>query len=147
MNAVAWVDQHSHVFMSGSDDGTVKIWDRRIGEGSSCVKVFTSHNNGITFLDSRRDGRYIISNSKDHSIKLWDLRSGGADFEEDHLEYGKVTLGYRQRPNYREGTQEVATFAGHQTTQTLIRCRFSPEHWTGQRYIYTGSADGNIYGR
>jgi WD repeat-containing protein 23 len=29
---------------------------------------------GITFIDSRVDGRYFISNGKDQTIKLWDIR-------------------------------------------------------------------------
>lgn len=32
------------------------------------------HLEGITFLDSRGDGRYFISNGKDQAIKLWDIR-------------------------------------------------------------------------
>lgn len=32
------------------------------------------HLEGITFIDSRGDGRYLISNGKDQSIKLWDVR-------------------------------------------------------------------------
>ena len=32
------------------------------------------HNDGITHIDSRKDGRYVISNSKDQTVKLWDLR-------------------------------------------------------------------------
>lgn len=32
------------------------------------------HLEGITFIDSKGDGRYFISNSKDQSIKLWDIR-------------------------------------------------------------------------
>lgn len=32
------------------------------------------HLEGITFLDSRGDGRYLISNGKDQTIKLWDIR-------------------------------------------------------------------------
>lgn len=32
------------------------------------------HLEGITFIDSRGDGRHLISNSKDQSIKLWDIR-------------------------------------------------------------------------
>ena len=37
------------------------------------------------------------------------------------------------------------TFRGHSVLNTLIRCYFSPLHSTAQRYIYTGSADGNLY--
>lgn len=32
------------------------------------------HLEGITFIDSRGDGRYFISNGKDQAIKLWDIR-------------------------------------------------------------------------
>lgn len=30
---------------------------------------------GITFIDPRGDGRYLLTNSKDQSIKLWDVRA------------------------------------------------------------------------
>jgi WD repeat-containing protein 23 len=36
--------------------------------------VLTGHLEGITFIDSRGDGRYFISNGKDQTIKLWDIR-------------------------------------------------------------------------
>ena len=36
----------------------------------------------------------------------------------------------------------VQTFRGHSVLQTLIRAYFSPAHSTGQRFVYTGSADG-----
>lgn len=37
------------------------------------------HLEGVTFLDSRGDGRYFISNGKDQSIKLWDIRRMSSD--------------------------------------------------------------------
>ena len=36
------------------------------------------------------------------------------------------------------------TYRGHSVLQTLIRCHFSPEATTGQRYIYTGCASGRL---
>lgn len=36
--------------------------------------MLAGHSNGITYIDSRGDQRYLISNSKDQSIKLWDVR-------------------------------------------------------------------------
>lgn len=39
---------------------------------------------GITYIDSRGDGRHLISNSKDQSIKLWDIRAfSSADAQEN----------------------------------------------------------------
>ncbi|KAL0389560.1 UNVERIFIED_CONTAM: LEC14B protein [Sesamum calycinum] len=41
--------------------------------------------------------------------------------------------------------QSIATYKGHSVLRTLIRCYFSPEYSTGQKYIYTGSHDSCIY--
>lgn len=38
------------------------------------VGVFSGHLDGITYIDSKNDSRYLISNSKDQTIKLWDMR-------------------------------------------------------------------------
>lgn len=62
--------------IQGGDDGLVKVWDRRVLNEAypRPVGVFAGHRNGVTFIDSKGDGRYLISNSKDQSIKLWDVR-------------------------------------------------------------------------
>lgn len=54
----------------------IKVWDRRTLDESSAkpVGILAGHMDGITFIDSREDGRHLISNSKDQSIKLWDVR-------------------------------------------------------------------------
>ena len=76
VNAVCWGEGSGNVIYSGSDDATCKVWDRRTlggGEGKA-VGVMVGHLDGITYIDSKDDGRYFISNSKDQSIKLWDVR-------------------------------------------------------------------------
>jgi WD repeat-containing protein 23 len=73
VNAVTFLNDGSgNVFLSGSDDHFVRVWDKRADE--KCVGMFAGHSSGITSLDSR-DDRYCCSNSKDQSIKLWDLRT------------------------------------------------------------------------
>lgn len=54
-----------------------QIWDTRcLNENNPKeVGVFNGHLDGITYIDSKNDTRYIISNSKDQTIKLWDMRS------------------------------------------------------------------------
>lgn len=76
INSVAFADRTSHIIYSGGDDGLVKVWDRRtLSEAvPKPVGVLAGHMDGITFIDSRYDGRHLISNSKDQSIKLWDIR-------------------------------------------------------------------------
>lgn len=55
----------------------MKVWDRRTlnEDNPRPVGVFSGHIYGITYVDSRGDGRYLITNSKDQTIKLWDVRA------------------------------------------------------------------------
>ena len=39
----------------------------------------------------------------------------------------------------------VQTLRGHFVSTTLIRAYWSPMHSTGQRFVYSASADGAIY--
>lgn len=43
-----------------------------------------------------------------------------------------------------EGVVGWRRYRGHEVAQTLIRAYFSPAATTGQRYIYSGSADGAV---
>lgn len=76
VNSVAFADETSHIIYSGGDDGLIKVWDKRTlnDDRPKPVGVLAGHMDGITFIDSRGDGRHLISNSKDQSIKLWDVR-------------------------------------------------------------------------
>ena len=49
----------------------------------------------------------------------------------------------RQQKHFAD--KSVFTFKGHAVYSTLIRCQFSPLETTGQRYVYTGSSDGNLH--
>ncbi|XP_062230727.1 LEC14B homolog isoform X2 [Phragmites australis] len=150
VNAVTFADESGNVLYSGSDDSLCKVWDRRCLIGEKPSGVLTGHLDGITFIDSRGDGRYFISNCKDQTIKLWDIR--------------KMTSAVRARPlrivdwDYRwmsfpseahhfrhPHDLSLATYRGHSVLRTLVRCYFSPMHSTGQRYIYTGSSDKSVY--
>src|SRR5436190_2093459 len=75
VNAVCFGDTTSpHIIYSGSDDTTLKVWDRRsMGNGRE-AGAFVGHTEGLTYIDSKGDGRYILSNGKDQTMKLWDLR-------------------------------------------------------------------------
>lgn len=75
VNAVCFADASSpHIIFSGSDDATVKVWDRRSLAQKREAGVFTGHTEGVTYIDSKGDGRYVLSNGKDQCMKLWDMR-------------------------------------------------------------------------
>lgn len=75
VNAVCFGDKMSpHILYSGSDDTTLKVWDRRSLSSMRPAGMFLGHTEGLTYIDSKGDGRYVISNGKDQTCKLWDLR-------------------------------------------------------------------------
>ncbi|GJN05215.1 hypothetical protein PR202_ga22825 [Eleusine coracana subsp. coracana] len=123
VNVVTFADETSDVLYSGSDDGLCKVWDRRCHRRQKPVGVLTGHLDGITFIDSRGDGHYFISNCKDQTIKLWDLRkmsSGAKDCTPKAYEWDYRWMTYPSEARYLK-------------------------HLTGQRYIYTGSSDQCVY--
>ncbi|KAJ3012853.1 DDB1- and CUL4-associated factor 11 [Thoreauomyces humboldtii] len=160
VNAVCFADaSSSHVLYSASDDGFVKIWDRRsLGRDSRPAGVFVGHTEGITYVDSKDDGRYCLSNSKDQTMKMWDLRkcleSSQFDMKKDKtLDVGYFAEEWDYRISRYPGNPKafrhprdcsVQTFTGHRVLKTLIRCHFSPAFSTGQQYVYTGSEDGIV---
>jgi DDB1- and CUL4-associated factor 11 len=75
INAVCFADPIStNVLFSGSDDSVVKVWDRRSMAGGREAGCLVGHMEGITFVSSKGDGRYVITNGKDQTLKLWDIR-------------------------------------------------------------------------
>jgi len=118
-----------------------------------CISL-TGHTEGLTHVCPKGDGFHLISNCKDQTIKLWDTRAA--------MSASRAAEAARRRPriprwDYRwehyaaEGYAvqhpddcSLMTYRGHTVLQTLIRAYFSPEHTTGQRYIYAGNSDGDI---
>lgn len=64
----------------------------------------------------------------------WDYRYG----------HNPSALGLRHLSHPND--QSLMSYRGHQVLQTLIRAYFSPIETTGQKYIYSGSYNGSIYG-
>ncbi|PTB70465.1 WD40 repeat-like protein [Trichoderma citrinoviride] len=156
VNAVCFADKSSpHIIYSGSDDTTIKVWDRRSMGDNREAGAFVGHIEGLTYIDSKGDGRYILSNGKDQSMKLWDLRM--AMSTDRFREVTKDNDSRLDRFDYRQDEYDeddwdvhphdnsLVTFRGHKVLRTLIRCHFSPPSATNSRYVYSGSADGKVH--
>jgi len=58
------------VVVSGSEDGTIKVWDHESGD---YMKTMKGHTNNVNSLDFSPSGTYLASSSNDLSIKIWDF--------------------------------------------------------------------------
>lgn len=154
VNAVCYGDKSSpHILYSGSDDTTIKVWDRRsMGDGRE-AGALVGHTEGLTYIDSKGDGRYVLSNAKDQTMKLWDLRNMMTTDRFDKIRPEAYTNHFDYRFDGYDEEEYVAhphdcsavTFRGHKVLKTLIRCHFSPAGSTDGRYVYSGSYDGSVY--
>ena len=76
INTVCFANRmHSNILFSGSDDGLIKVWDRRaLYNNRRPAGVFVGHAEGVTNVASKGDGIYLASNAKDQLLKIWDIR-------------------------------------------------------------------------
>uniref|UniRef100_A0A7S2UMB4 Lissencephaly-1 homolog n=1 Tax=Attheya septentrionalis TaxID=420275 RepID=A0A7S2UMB4_9STRA len=58
------------VAVSGSEDGTIKVWDHESGD---YVRTLKGHTNTVHSLAFTPTGSHLASSSSDLSIKLWDF--------------------------------------------------------------------------
>lgn len=84
-----------------------------------------------------------MATSNSESIKVpkstgWDYRYGNYGFGRNNISSNNAS----SHPN----DQSLMTYRGHQVLQTLIRAYFSPMESTGQKFIYSGSYNGSVYG-
>ena len=72
VNSVAFSPDGAYI-LSGSDDKSLKLWDRQTGK---IVKSYEGHSNRVNSVAFSPDGAYILSGSADKSLKLWDRQTG-----------------------------------------------------------------------
>jgi len=58
---------------SGSDDGSVRLWD--IDRGL-CTKILQGHTDLVYTVAFSPNGKTIASGSQDGTIKIWNIRTG-----------------------------------------------------------------------
>ena len=115
--------------------------------------VFMGHTEGLTYVDSKGDGRYVLSNGKDQTMKLWDLRKMMSPEKASTINPRTYTRSFDYRfMNYSPEQFQphphdcsLVTYRGHSVLKTLIRCHFSPPGSTNSSYVYSGSEDGGVY--
>ena len=60
------------LLVTGSLDGTVRLWDARTGAE---LAVLAEHERGVTSVAISADGRYAVSGGKDDVVRVYDLET------------------------------------------------------------------------
>ena len=63
--------------VSGSLDGTLRLWDAR--SGNQIGDPFTGHTDAVESVAFSRDGQRIVSGSDDKTARVWDVHSSQGD--------------------------------------------------------------------
>jgi WD40 repeat protein len=59
--------------LTGSDDGTPRLWDTATG---TLVRTFSGHTNIVRSVAFSPDGKYVLTGSLDGTARLWDTATG-----------------------------------------------------------------------
>ncbi|NUM35925.1 MAG: protein kinase [Candidatus Brocadiae bacterium] len=60
-------------FVSGSKDGTLKIWNVKEGK---CVATLEGHKSEVSCVDISPNGRFVVSGGHDKMLRLWEWETG-----------------------------------------------------------------------
>ncbi len=59
--------------VSGSWDGTLRLWDLETGKS---LRTLEGHTDWVSAVAVLADGRRALSGSEDGTLRLWDLETG-----------------------------------------------------------------------
>ncbi len=68
-------DEFGSVFVTGSVDRTVRLWDVRESEAKACQQVFWGHEADVNSVCFHPGGNNFVTCSEDKTSRLWDIRS------------------------------------------------------------------------
>ncbi|KIJ07797.1 hypothetical protein PAXINDRAFT_89813, partial [Paxillus involutus ATCC 200175] len=123
--------------VSGSDDGTLRIWDRTTGS----VEVLSGHTDWVCDVDVSRDGELVVSGSDDTTVRMWNRELG----ETVHVFEGHEN--YVISVQFSADSRRVVSGSGDETARVWSvetgKLAFEPIKCHGRVYCVSYSPSGD----
>ena len=75
---VAAFSRDRHWLVTGSDDGTIRLWDLNNADSTSRSFLLSGHNGPVHGLAFSPDGAWLVSGGEDGTVRFWRLTAEGA---------------------------------------------------------------------
>lgn len=76
VQAIELFPKTGHLLLSGSMDGTCKIWD--VSRDRNVMRTYSGHHEAVRAININNDGSSFLSSGFDRYVRLWDLETGQA---------------------------------------------------------------------
>lgn len=76
VQAIELFPKTGHLLLSGSMDGTCKIWD--VAKDRNVLRTYSGHHEAVRAINMSNDGASFLSSGFDRYVRLWDVETGKA---------------------------------------------------------------------
>ena len=121
VTALQLFPKSSHLGLSGSTDGTIKIFD--VYRNRELLRTYAGHSKAITDLSFNRDGTKFLSGAFDRWIKLWDTETGQCV---NRFNTGKTPHVIKFNPSVDQGHEFLAGLSDNRIVQYDSRAGEEP---------------------
>lgn len=121
VTALQLFPKSSHLGLSGSTDGTIKIFD--VYRNRELLRTYAGHSKAITDLSFNRDGTKFLSGAFDRWIKLWDTETGQCV---NRFNTGKTPHVIKFNPSVDQGHEFLAGLSDNRIVQYDSRAGAEP---------------------